>query len=98
MTEIHPGSVAKSKKSYMKKNKEHKKYINNSNFLLVQNINNLQPQIRTLTDISTQNYFTQISEKLESTSINTKCYWSLLKAFQYNKSLFNQTKLTVLIM
>ena len=86
MTEIHPGSAAKSKKSYMKKkNKEHKKYINNSNFLLVQNINNLQAQIRTLIDISKQNYFTQISEKLESTSINTKCYWSLLKTFQYNK-------------
>ena len=68
-----------------KKNKEHKKYINNSNFLLVQNINNLQAQIRTLIDISKQNYFTQISEKLESTSINTKCYWSLLKTFQYNK-------------
>ena len=52
MTEIHPGSIAKSKKSYLKKNKEHKKYVDNkSNFLLLQNINNLHAQIKTLTDI-----------------------------------------------
>ena len=88
MTEIHPGSIAKSKKSYMKKNKEHKKYINNkSNFLLLQNINNLQAQIRTLIDISKEKYFSRISQKLESTSINTKCYWSLLKTFLNNKKI-----------
>ena len=48
----------------MKKNKEHKKYINNkSSILLLKNINNLQAQIRTLVDISKQNYFSQIMEK-----------------------------------
>ena len=78
MTEIHPGSIARSKKSYIKKNEEHKKYINNkSNFLLLQN-NNLQDQIKTFANISKQNYFSGISEKLENTSINIKCYWSLL--------------------
>ena len=36
----------------MKKNKEHKKYISNkSNFLLLQDINNLQAQIKTIIDI-----------------------------------------------
>ena len=76
----------KKKKSYMKKNQEHKKYINNkSNFLFLQNINNLQAQIKTLIDISKPNYFSRISEKLESTSINTKCYWFLLKTFLNNK-------------
>ena len=70
----------------MKKSQEHKKYINNkSNFLFLQNINNLQAQIRTLIDISKPNYFSRISEKLESTSINTKCYWFLLKTFLNNK-------------
>ena len=88
MTEIHPGLIAKSKKSYMKKNKEHKKYMNNkSNFLLLQNFNNLQAQIKTLIDISKQNYFSRISGKLESTSINTKFYWSLLKIFLNNKKI-----------
>ena len=78
----------KKKKSYMKKNQEHKKYINNkSNFLFLQNINNLQAQIKTLIDISKPNYFFQISAKKESTSINTKCYWFLLKAFLNNKKL-----------
>ena len=54
-------------------NREHKKHINNkSTFLLLQNINNLQAQIKTLIDTSKQNYFSRISEKLESMSINTK--------------------------
>ena len=71
-----------------KKNQGHKKYINNkSNFLFLQNINNLQAQIKTLIDISKPNYFFQISAKKESTSINTKCYWFLLKAFLNNKKL-----------
>ena len=88
MTKIHPGSIAKSKKSYMKKNKEHKKYINNkSNILLLENINNLQAHIKTFIDVRKQKYFSQISQKLESTSINTKCYWSLLKAFLNNKKI-----------
>ena len=39
----------------MKKNKEHKKYINNkSNFLLLQSINDLQTQIKILIDLSKQ--------------------------------------------
>ena len=84
MTEIHPGLIAK----YMKKNKEHKIYMNNkSNFLLLQNFNNLQAQIKTLIDISKQNNFSRISGKLESTSINTKFYWSLLKIFLNNKKI-----------
>ena len=45
----------------------------------------MQAQIKTLIDISKQKYFFQISQKLESTSINTKCYWSLLKTFLNNK-------------
>ena len=70
MTEIHLGSIAKSIKPY-EKNKGDKKYIiNKSNFLLLQNINNLQAQMNTFIDISKQNYFFRISEKLESTSIN----------------------------
>ena len=74
MTEIHPGSIAKFKKIIYEKNEEHKKYINNkSNFLLLQKINNLQAQIKTRIDIS-KRYFSRIPEKLESTSINTKCY------------------------
>ena len=65
-----------------KKKKEHKKYnTDKSNFLLLQNIDNLQAQIKTLIDISKQNYFSQITEKLESMNINTKCCWSLLKTF-----------------
>ena len=50
-------------------------------------MNNLQAQLNTLTDISKQNYFSQISEKLESASINTKCYWFLLKTFLNNKKI-----------
>ena len=70
------------------KNKQHEKYINNkSNFLLLQNINNLQAQIKTLIDISKQKYFFRISQKLKSTSINTECYWSLLKTFLNNKKI-----------
>ena len=41
----------------------------------------MQTLIKTLIDTLGQTYFSQISEKLESWSINTKCYWSLLKAF-----------------
>ena len=68
------------------KNKQHEKYINNkSNFLLLQNINNLQAQIKTLIDILKQKYFSQTSQKLEIKSINTKCYWSLLQKFLNNK-------------
>ena len=64
---------SKIKKVIYEKDKGHKKYIHNkSNFLLLQNINNLQAQIKTLIEISKQNYFSRISEKLESTSINTK--------------------------
>ena len=55
--------------------------INKSNFLLLQSISNLQTLIKTLIDTLGQTYFSQISEKSESWSINTKCYWSLLKAF-----------------
>ena len=47
----------------MKKNKEHKKYINNKSSILLLKNNNLQAQIRTLVDISKQNYFSQIMEK-----------------------------------
>ena len=62
MTKIHPGSIANSKMSYMKRNKEHKKYINNKlNILLLQNINNLQAQIKTFFVISKQKYFSRIS-------------------------------------
>ena len=83
-----PWINSKIKKVIHEKNKEHKKYINNkSNFLLLQNINNLQAQIRTLIDISKEKYFSRISQKLESTSINTKCYWSLLKTFLNNKKI-----------
>ena len=68
------------------KNKEHKRYINNkSSFLLLQSISNLQTQIKTLIATSEQKYFSQISEKLESLSLNTKCYWSLLKTFLNDK-------------
>ena len=73
MTEIHPESIAKIKNVIHEKNKQHKKYINNkSKFVLLQNINNLQAQIKTLIDISKKKYFCRISQKLESTSINTK--------------------------
>ena len=83
MTEIHLGSIAKLRKVIHEKNKEHKKYINDKpNFLLLQNINNLQAQIKTLIDILKQKYFSQTSQKLE---INTKCYWSLLQKFLNNK-------------
>ena len=47
----------------------------------------MQTQIKTLTDISKQKYFSWISQKLESTNINTKCYWSLLKTFLNNKKI-----------
>ena len=48
-----PWINSKIKKVIHEKNKEHKKYINNkSNFLLAQNIKNLQAQIKTLIDIS----------------------------------------------
>ena len=44
-----PWINSKIKKVIYEKNEEHKKYINNkSNFLLLQNINNLQAQIKTL--------------------------------------------------
>ena len=56
-----------------------------SKILLLQNINNLQAQIKTLTDISKQNYFYRIFQKLVSMSLYTKCYWSLLKTFINNK-------------
>ena len=70
------------------KNKQHKKCISNkSNFLLLQNINNLQAQIKTLIDISKLKYFYQILQKLESTSINTECSWSLLKTFLNSKKI-----------
>ena len=83
-----PWINSKIKKVIHEKNKEHKKYINNkSNFLLLQNINNLQAHIKTLIDVSKQKYFSRISQKLESTSINTKCYWSLLKTFLNNKKI-----------
>ena len=79
----------KIKKVIYEENKEHKKCNSNnkSNFLLLQNINDLQAQIKTLIDISKQNYFSRISEKLESTRINTKCYWSLLKTFLNDKKI-----------
>ena len=83
-----PWINSKIKKVIHEKNKEHKKYINNkSNFLLLQNINNLQAHIKTLIDVLKQKYFSRISQKLESTSINTKCYWSLLKTFLNNKKI-----------
>ena len=88
MTEFHPGSIAKSKKSCMKKISNMKNtLIINQTFLLLQNINNLQAQIRTLIDISKEKYFSRISQKLESTSKNTKCYWPLLKLFLNNKKI-----------
>ena len=88
MTEIHLGSIAKSRKVIHEKNKEHKKYINDKpNFSLLQNTNNLQAQIKTLIDILKQKYFSQTSQKLEIKSINTKCYWSLLKKFLNNKKI-----------
>ena len=72
----------------MKKIKNIRKYSNNkSNILLLQNINNLQAQIKTLIDILKQKYFSQTSQKLEIKSINTKCYWSLLKKFLNNKKI-----------
>ena len=83
-----PWINSKIRKVMHEKNKEHKKYINNrSNFLLLQNINNLQAQIKTLIDISKQSYFSRMSQKLESTSINTKCYWSLLETVLNNKKI-----------
>ena len=72
----------------MKKNTEHKKYINNKpNILLLQNINNLQAQIKTLINILKQNYFSRVLQKLVRMSINTKSYWSLLKKFLNNKKI-----------
>ena len=85
---VPPWINSKIKKVIHEKNKQHKKYINNkSNFLLLQNINNLQAQIRTLIDILKEKYFSRISQKLESTSVNTKCYWPLLKLFLNNKKI-----------
>ena len=43
--------------------------------------------MQTLIDILKQNYFSRISEKLRSTSITTKCYWSILKTFFNNKKI-----------
>ena len=63
-----------------KKKKEQKKYIvNKSNFVLLQNINNLQAQVRTFFDTAKQNYLSRISEKLKRTSTITN--WSLPKTF-----------------
>ena len=63
-----------------KKKKEQKKYIvNKSNFVLLQNINNLQAQVRTFLDTAKQNYLSRISEKLKRTSTITN--WSLPKTF-----------------
>ena len=70
------------------KSKKHKKSISKkSKFLHLQNINDLQAQTKSLIDISKHNYFSRISEKLKSTSINTKCYWSLLKTFFNNNKI-----------
>ena len=70
------------------KSKKHKKSIRNkSKFLHLQNINDLQAQTKSLIDISKHNYFSRIPEKLKSTSINTKCYWSLLKTFFNNNKI-----------
>lgn len=64
-----------------KKKKEQKKYIvNKSNFVLLQNINNLQAQVRTFFDTAKQNYLSRISEKLKRTSTITN--WSLLKTLK----------------
>ena len=53
-----PWINSKIKKVIHEKNKKHKKHINNkSNFLLSQNINNLQAQIKTFIDITKQYYF-----------------------------------------
>ena len=63
-----------------KKKKEQKKYIvNKSNFVLLQNINNLQAQVRIFLDTAKQNYLSRISEKLKRTSTITN--WSLPKTF-----------------
>ena len=67
-------------KKKKKKKKEQKKYIvNKSNFVLLQNINNLQAQVRTFLDTAKQNYLSRISEKLKRTSTITN--WSLPKTF-----------------
>ena len=88
MTKIPPGSIEKIKKSIYKKNKENKKYIHNkSSILLLQNTNNLQTQIKTLINISKQNYFSRMAKKLDNTSINTKFFWPLLKIFPNNKKI-----------
>ena len=47
----------------------------------------MQAHIKTLIDVSKQKYFSRMSQKLESTSINTKCYWSLLKMLLNNKEI-----------
>ena len=47
----------------------------------------MQAQIKTLIDISKQKYNPRISQKSESTSTNTKCFWSLLKMFLNNKEI-----------
>ena len=82
-----PWINSKIQKVIHEKNKKHKKYINNkSNFLNLQNINNLQAQIKTFIDISKEKYFSRISQELERAIINTKkWYWSLLKTFLNNK-------------
>ena len=67
-------------KKKKKKKKEQKKYIvNKSNFVLLQNINNLQAQVRTFLDTAKQNYLSRISEKLKRTTTITN--WSLPKTF-----------------
>ena len=67
-------------KKKKKKKKEQKKYIvNKSNFVLLQNINNLQAQVRTFLDTAKQNYLSRISEKLKRTSTITN--WPLPKTF-----------------
>ena len=45
----------------------------------------MQAQTKTLIDILKQKYFSEISQKFDSASINPTCYWSLLKTFLNNK-------------
>ena len=77
MTEIHPGSVAKSKKSYMKK-------VNNIRNTLIINQTFYFYKILIICRLK---YFYRILQKLESTSINTECSWSLLKTFLNSKKI-----------
>ena len=98
MTKIPPGSIEKIKKSIYKKNKENKKYIHNkSSILLLQNTNNLQTQIKTLINISKQNYFSRMAKKLDNTSINTKFFWPLLKIFPITKKFYVSHHCTMMI-